>query len=196
MKQALQREIPLVVALLVLGVLTTGTGVYFMASRPPLLPEDLRFTGVALAQVSEAELRWLSIVFRTWGGFTVGLGLRVGRLLLDRSRAVAEARHCRRSADGVRLVSREQHPASLGPPGLHRTDLRLRAGDGAVTAPRRAPGAWTARRRRVTVHFGAPDSNHVFTIAMSVAASGASGVHALRGDARLSSPTGPPAVLL
>lgn len=75
MKQALQREIPLVVALLVLGVLTTGTGVYFMASRPPLLPEDLRFTGVALAQVSEAELRWLSIVFRTWGGFTVGLGL-------------------------------------------------------------------------------------------------------------------------
>ena len=71
----LAREIPLALALLVLGVLTIGTGVYFMAARPPLLPEDLRFTGLIRSEVPEAELQWLSIVFRTWGGFTVGLGL-------------------------------------------------------------------------------------------------------------------------
>ena len=46
-----------------------------MTARPPLLPEDLRFTGLASAQVPEALLPWLTIVFRTWGGFTVALGL-------------------------------------------------------------------------------------------------------------------------
>jgi hypothetical protein len=60
---------------LTFGLLTAGTGVYFMAFRPPLLPEDLRFTGLAPADVPSALLPWVSIVFRTWGGFIVGLGL-------------------------------------------------------------------------------------------------------------------------
>ena len=61
-------------AVLALGVLTIGTGGYFMLARPPLLPEDAQFTGVAVATAPPALLHWLSIVFRTWGGFVVGLG--------------------------------------------------------------------------------------------------------------------------
>ncbi len=57
------------------GLLTVGTGVYFMALRPALLPEDLRFSALDRAQVPVALLPWLQIVFRTWGGFIVGLGL-------------------------------------------------------------------------------------------------------------------------
>lgn len=37
----------LVVALVLLRLLTTGTGAYLMVLRPPLLPEDIRFTGRA-----------------------------------------------------------------------------------------------------------------------------------------------------
>lgn len=60
---------------LTFGLLTVGTGVYFMAFRPPLLPEDLKFTGVAASEVPAALLPWLRIVFRTWGGFVLGFGL-------------------------------------------------------------------------------------------------------------------------
>ncbi len=62
-------------ALLVLGVLSSGTGIYFMVLRPPYLPEDARFTGVTSAEVPESLLRWLAIVFRTWGGFVFGMAL-------------------------------------------------------------------------------------------------------------------------
>ncbi len=61
-------------AVLALGVITIGTGGYFMVARPPLLPEDARFTGLSVATAPPALLQWLSIVFRTWGGFVVGLG--------------------------------------------------------------------------------------------------------------------------
>lgn len=63
------------VALLALGVLTSGTGVYFMVLRPPFLPEDAMFTGVPSADLPEPLLRWLAIVFRTWGGFVFGMAL-------------------------------------------------------------------------------------------------------------------------
>jgi len=59
----------------VLGVLTVGTGVYFIALRPSMLPEDVRRTGVSHASLPPAFTEWLSIVFRTWGGFMVGLGI-------------------------------------------------------------------------------------------------------------------------
>jgi hypothetical protein len=65
------------VLLTAFGLLTVATGTYFMALRPPLLPEDLRYTALDASQVSEALLPWLSIVFRTFGGFIVGLGLSV-----------------------------------------------------------------------------------------------------------------------
>jgi hypothetical protein len=61
--------------LMTLGVLTLGTGLYFMAVRPALLPEDLRFTGVDPSLLPPQFLEWLRIVFRTWGGFIAGLGI-------------------------------------------------------------------------------------------------------------------------
>jgi hypothetical protein len=57
------------------GLLTVGTGVYFMALRPALLPEDLRFSALDRAEIPMALVPWLRIVFRTWGAFIVGLGL-------------------------------------------------------------------------------------------------------------------------
>jgi hypothetical protein len=43
-----------------LGLVTTGIGTYFLFLRAPLLPEDIRYTG---------------IVFATWGGFIAGFGV-------------------------------------------------------------------------------------------------------------------------
>lgn len=63
-----------VIALFVLGLLTTGTGLYFMALRPPLLPEDMRFAELS-GSAAAPLVRWLSIVFRTWGGFITGFGI-------------------------------------------------------------------------------------------------------------------------
>lgn len=59
----------------VVGILTLGTGLYFLLVRPAMLPEDLRFTGVEPGQVPAKMSEWLGIVFRTWGGFTVGFGV-------------------------------------------------------------------------------------------------------------------------
>ena len=64
-------------ALAVLGVLTLGTGVYFMAIRPALLPEDVRFTGVDTRLLPAQFLEWLLIVFRTWGGFVAAFGILI-----------------------------------------------------------------------------------------------------------------------
>ena len=59
----------------VLGVLTLGTGLDFLLVRPAMLPEDLRFTGVNLAELPVRMSEWLGIVFRTWGGFMAGFGV-------------------------------------------------------------------------------------------------------------------------
>jgi hypothetical protein len=61
--------------LLVLGILTLGTGAFFLFVRPPMLPEDIRLTGVEPHLLPPAMLDWLQIVFRTWGGFVLGFGL-------------------------------------------------------------------------------------------------------------------------
>ena len=61
--------------LLVLGLLTLGTAIYFLAVRPPMLPEDARFTGVAADAMPPRMAEWLSIVFHTWGGFMAGFGI-------------------------------------------------------------------------------------------------------------------------
>ena len=63
------------VLLLTLGVLTLGAGVYFMAFRPPMLPEDIRFSGVDPMTLPSRTRDWLSLVFRTLGGFIAGLGI-------------------------------------------------------------------------------------------------------------------------
>jgi hypothetical protein len=63
------------VALIAFGIATTAVGIYFMALRPALLPEDLRFAHLQTGDVPAPLLPWLRIVFRTWGGFVVGLGV-------------------------------------------------------------------------------------------------------------------------
>jgi hypothetical protein len=73
--------------LVVLGVLTLGTGLHFLFVRPPMLPEDVRFTGIEPRLLSPRMLEWLRVVFRTWGGFLAGFGVllaSVGAHLLTR----------------------------------------------------------------------------------------------------------------
>ena len=61
--------------LLLLGVLTSGTGIYFMAFRPAMLPEDIRFAKLVPQEMPAEALQWLQIVFRTWGSFVFGFGI-------------------------------------------------------------------------------------------------------------------------
>ena len=79
------------IALLCLGIVTLGTGVYFLFFRPVLLPEDLRFTGADPRLLDPRMATWLRIVFRTWGGFLAGFGIllaAVGGYLLSARRGV------------------------------------------------------------------------------------------------------------
>ena len=55
-----------------------GLGLYFIALRPPLLPEDPRFMGTTLEQIRAAVPGlegWLKNVFRVMGGFMAGAGV-------------------------------------------------------------------------------------------------------------------------
>jgi hypothetical protein len=61
--------------LLLAGVLTLGIAAYFSFFRPPMLPEDARFTGVPAGALPPRLAAWLTIVFRTWGGFVAGFGI-------------------------------------------------------------------------------------------------------------------------
>ncbi len=60
------------------GVWLVGLGLYFIAVRPPLLPEDTRFMGATVAQIQAAvpglEV-WLKKVFTVMGGFMAGAGV-------------------------------------------------------------------------------------------------------------------------
>lgn len=74
------------ILLLVLGLLTMGTVVFFLVLRPALLPEDIRHTGIDPGTLPPAFLEWLGTVFRTWGGFIAGFGvllLGIGGFLLS-----------------------------------------------------------------------------------------------------------------
>jgi hypothetical protein len=68
------------VLLLALGVLTLGAGVYFLAFRPPMLPEDIRFSGVDPMTLPSRTRDWLGLVFRTLGGFIAGFGILLSGL--------------------------------------------------------------------------------------------------------------------
>ena len=74
------------ILLLVLGLLTMGTAVFFLVLRPALLPEDIRHTGIDPGTLPPAFLEWLGTVFRAWGGFIAGFGvllLGIGGFLLS-----------------------------------------------------------------------------------------------------------------
>lgn len=67
-----------------------GLGIYFIFMRPPLLPEDLRYTGTSLAamQVSVPGLLvWLRRVFWVMGGYIFTTGLMTVYLALTSFRA-------------------------------------------------------------------------------------------------------------
>ncbi|AUO00167.1 hypothetical protein C0V70_05990 [Bacteriovorax stolpii] len=59
------------------GVWLIGLGFYFIAIRPPLLPEDSRFMGTSLAEIQKALPGleyWLKKVFIVMGGFMASTG--------------------------------------------------------------------------------------------------------------------------
>jgi hypothetical protein len=72
------------------GVWLVVLGIYFIALRPPLLPEDPRFMGSTLEQLRQAAPgleSWLRIVFTVMGGYMVGSGaltLFVARIAMPR----------------------------------------------------------------------------------------------------------------
>ncbi len=60
------------------GVWLVALGFYFIAVRPPLLPEDARFMGTSPAQIRAAVPGldgWLKKVFTVMGGFIAGTGV-------------------------------------------------------------------------------------------------------------------------
>jgi hypothetical protein len=60
------------------GVWLVGLGLYFIALRPALLPEDQLFLGMTLAQIRTAVPgleSWLKKVFTVMGGFMTGTGV-------------------------------------------------------------------------------------------------------------------------
>ena len=60
------------------GAWLVGLGFYFVVLRPPLLPEDVRFMGIATEQARAALPgleSWLSKVFIVLGGFIAGAGV-------------------------------------------------------------------------------------------------------------------------
>ena len=64
--------------ILACGVWLIAPGLYFMALRPPLLPEDPRFMGTTLEQLRLAVpglVSWLQKVFAVLGGFMAGTGV-------------------------------------------------------------------------------------------------------------------------
>ena len=60
------------------GVWLVGLGLYFIAVRPPLLPEDARLMGATATQIQIAVPgleAWLKKVFTVMGGFMAGTGV-------------------------------------------------------------------------------------------------------------------------
>lgn len=66
------------ILLAVSGIIIAGIGVYFIALRPPLLAEDIRFMNLGDAEAAKLVPRltpWLAQVFRVLGGFALATGL-------------------------------------------------------------------------------------------------------------------------
>ena len=71
--------------LVVAAIMLIGTGAYFIFLRPALLPEDVRYMGLAAAQLDgvRAPLEsWLIQVFRVMGGYVLATGVLAMALAL------------------------------------------------------------------------------------------------------------------
>ncbi|TIT23319.1 MAG: hypothetical protein E5W70_08540 [Mesorhizobium sp.] len=78
--------------LAVAGMIIVGIGLYFIALRPPLLPEDIRYMNLSAAELEAIGPRlamWLSQVFRVLGGYA----LATGALLVALAFTAFRARH-------------------------------------------------------------------------------------------------------
>jgi hypothetical protein len=67
------------------GLVVVAIGVFFVAFRPPLLPEDRRYMDAsepALEAVLPALSRWLEQVFSVMGGYIVATGILTIHLAL------------------------------------------------------------------------------------------------------------------
>lgn len=66
------------ILLILFGASLLAVGAYFVALRPPLLPEDLRYMGASQAQFEAIAPRltvWLTQVFRVLGGYISATGI-------------------------------------------------------------------------------------------------------------------------
>ena len=60
------------------GLTLIGVGLYFILLRPPLLPEDVRYMDLPMAQLEIIRPRleaWLTHVFRVMGGYVLATGV-------------------------------------------------------------------------------------------------------------------------
>ncbi len=65
------------VMLILAGIIVAGIGLYFIAVRPPLLPEDIRYMRLSAAELEAIGPRleeWLTHVFRVLGGYALATG--------------------------------------------------------------------------------------------------------------------------
>jgi hypothetical protein len=68
---------PSSIVLIMAGVTLIGVGSYFILLRPPLLPEDIRYMGLSVAQIDSVRPRlesWLAHVFQVMGGYVLATG--------------------------------------------------------------------------------------------------------------------------
>lgn len=76
---------PSALLLLLSGMLITGIGLFFIAVRPPLLPEDVRYMELSpdeLAAIAPRLGKWLEKVFTVLGGFALATGLLIVSLAM------------------------------------------------------------------------------------------------------------------
>ncbi|MER9685140.1 hypothetical protein [Mesorhizobium sp. M0139] len=78
------------VTLALAGMIIAGIGLYFIALRPPLLPEDVRYMNLSVAELEAIGPRlamWLTQVFRVLGGYALATGVLLIALALTAFRA-------------------------------------------------------------------------------------------------------------
>jgi hypothetical protein len=66
------------IVLILAGIILVGVGLYFILLRPPLLPEDVHYMDLPLAQLDILRPRlelWLTHVFRVMSGYILATGV-------------------------------------------------------------------------------------------------------------------------
>jgi hypothetical protein len=93
--------------LLLSGFVIAGIGLYFIAARPSLLPEDIRYMRLApeeLATLNGPLGDWLGKVFTVLGGFALATGLLTMSLAATAYRTRSRAAFVGAAAGGVSSI--------------------------------------------------------------------------------------------